>query len=105
MVEAIRSCSAEVNKLHEVVRRMSAALDDAAAREAAASVTGDEQSVEPPAADVLERWLSEAAARLERRVEERLGSSLERQVVSAISGPVAELRAAALEVQQSRGRR
>lgn len=100
MLEALRDCSSEVDKLHGAVGRLSSALDDAAAREAASSVTSDTPSVEPPPPDVLEKWLSDAAARLEQRVEERLGSSLERQVVSAISGPIAELRRAAMEAQQ-----
>mmetsp|Transcript_8693 Transcript_8693/g.13927 ORF Transcript_8693/g.13927 Transcript_8693/m.13927 type:complete len:252 (+) Transcript_8693:1-756(+) len=100
MVAAIRNCSVQVQRLHGVVGRLSTALDDASLQE---KTTLDEsQQVERPSPEALERWLNEAAGRLEKRVEERLGSSLERQVVSAISGPIAELRAAALEVQRSR---
>mmetsp|Transcript_119389 Transcript_119389/g.206494 ORF Transcript_119389/g.206494 Transcript_119389/m.206494 type:complete len:105 (+) Transcript_119389:3-317(+) len=102
MVEAIRSCSTEVHKLHGVVRRLSAALDDAAARESAALEATDASQVPEPAADDLEQWLSAATSRIERRIEERLGASLEKQVVSAIASPIAELKAAAAEMHSGR---
>mmetsp|Transcript_104999 Transcript_104999/g.185971 ORF Transcript_104999/g.185971 Transcript_104999/m.185971 type:complete len:248 (-) Transcript_104999:160-903(-) len=102
MVEAIRSCSTEVHKLHGVVRRLSAALDDAAARESAALEAADASQVPEPAADDLEQWLSAATSRIERRIEERLGASLEKQVVSAIASPIAELKAAAAEMHSGR---
>lgn len=102
MVEAIRSCSTEVHKLHGVVRRLSAALDDAAARESVALEAVDVGNIPEPAAADLEQWLSAATSRIERRIEERLGVSLEKQVVSAIASPIAELRAAAAEMQSSR---
>lgn len=111
MLEAVRCCSAEVEKLHAVVQRLSSALDDASTREAACAshdvasaalgVAGDGGNAgRPEHVPNLERWLTEAAERLGRRMEERLGTALEEEVAAAIANPIAQLRGAAQEIQR-----